>query len=163
MSSPGSLSTREAYGWYSAYVPDLDFALIAEYVKLEQGLAHVVAGGMDTIRTTDMPIGHNIGLLLRISFDRFECNRPHRVEVIVQDEDGGRLVGLTATGKPLWRNEWPVTWKSSQAFAFNLSLPLKRPGVHEFKILVNDSLMKTIPFLVIHALPDMPETQSLPE
>jgi len=131
-------------------VPELDYALLAEHVRLEpSGLAHVISGGTNVIKTTEMPTVLDIGLLLRVSFERVECERPHRVEVILQDEDGERFHHLTETGIPTWPDGYPVTWKSLQPFAFNFSVPLKKVGLYEFVIMVNDNQVKTLPYLVV--------------
>ncbi len=133
-------------------MPELDFAMLAEHVRLEpSGLAHVISGGTGVIETPEMPMPLDIGLLLRVSFERAECGRPHRVEVIIQDLDGERLVHLTATGTPDWPDGAPVTWKSNQPFAFNFSVPLKNYGLYEFVILVNDSQVKALPYLVVQS------------
>ncbi len=129
-------------------MPSLDFALIAEHVRVEKNLAYVIAGGTDVITVSQLPIGINLGLLLRISSKRAECGRLHRVEVLVQDEDGERLIHLTATGTPAWKEEWPITWESKQMFGFNFGLPVARYGIHEFVVLINDSQAKTLPFEV---------------
>lgn len=140
-------------------MPKLDFALIAEYVRVEQNLAYLIAGGIDLITTSldDLPTGINIGLMLRVSFDRTECGRPHRVEVVFQDEDGDRLSHLTTTGTPTWNEQWPVHWKCKEMFGFNLPLPIARYGVHECVILINDSHAKTIQFFIAEEIPPMPE------
>ena len=129
-------------------MPSLDFALIAEHVRVEQDLAYLIAGGTDMITTPKLPVGINLGLLLRVSFERAECGRLHRVEVMVQDEDGERLIHLAATGTPTWQEEWPINWKSKDMFGFNFGLPVARYGIHEFVILINDTQVKTIPFVV---------------
>ena len=140
-------------------MPTLDFALIAEYVRVEQDLAYLIAGGTDRITTPTLPVGLNLGLLLRISFERAECGRLHRVEVLVQDEDGDRLIHLTATGTPTWQEDWPINWKSKDMFGFNFGLPVARYGIHEFVILINDTQVKTIPFVVAEDL-SSPTNQS---
>ena len=133
-------------------MPELDFALLAEHVQLEPpGLAHVISGGMDVIKTPELPNAINIGLLLRVSFGRAECDRPHRVEVIIQDEDGHRLAQLATTGKPDWPEGLPVNWKSNQPFAFNFSVAPQDYGEYEFVILVNDSQVKALPFRVVRS------------
>jgi hypothetical protein len=69
----------------------LDFALICDYVRAQDGVAHVIGAGFDTIHMEEVPSGHNIGLLARILLARNECGRLHRVEVLIQDEDGARV------------------------------------------------------------------------
>ena len=143
-------------------MPSLDFALIAEHVRVEQDLAYVIAGGADTITVSQLPIGINLGLLLRISYTRAECGRLHRVEVMVQDEDGERLIHLTGTGTPTWKDEWPITWQSTQMFGFNFGLPVASDGLYEFVILINDSEAKTLPFVVAHSSPSAPDQSESP-
>ena len=144
-------------------MPELDYALLAEHVRLESpGLAHVISGGMDAIEASEMPMRISIGLLLRVSFERAECGRPHRVEVIIQDLDGRRLSHLTTTGTPTWPDGAPVTWKSKQPFAFNFSVPLSNYGMYEFVILVNDSQVKTLPYLVVQSRESDPSNNQPP-
>jgi hypothetical protein len=36
-------------------VPELDFALLSDYVRVEGGIAHVIAAGVDTVNTPTRP------------------------------------------------------------------------------------------------------------
>jgi hypothetical protein len=73
-------------------MPELDYAVLGDYVRAEAGIAHVIAAGIDTIWSAEVPTGRNVGLLLRITFTRNECGRLHRIEIIFQDTDGARLI-----------------------------------------------------------------------
>ena len=129
-------------------MPELDYALLADHVRVEQGVAHILGAGWDGIEISELPMATNISLLMRIGFDRVECGRPHRVEVHVQDEDGTRMFHLTRTLKPEWTRQYPITWKSNEQFKLTFPLAFTRYGLYDCMILLNDSLLKTIPFIV---------------
>lgn len=130
-------------------MPELDFALICDYVRVDNGRAHVISGGIDTIRAPSVPIGQNLGLLARFKFARNECERPHRVEVFFQDADGERLAEIGAAVTPEWQEDLPPAWKVGIGMAFNIGVPLPRHGEYAFEFLLNDSLVKTIQLRVI--------------
>lgn len=139
-------------------MPELDFAILADYVRSDGGVGHLVAGGIDHIYVQQVPAGQNVGLLLRIDFTRNECGRPHAVEVFAQDEDGERLLHLSGTVLPNWSDDWPANWRSKVLVAFNFGLPLPRLGVYEIEVLINDTSAKTMPIRVVQladqAVPD---------
>jgi hypothetical protein len=130
-------------------MPELDFALVADYVRTEGGIAHAVGAGIDTVFAAEVPTGQNIGILIRLKFTRQECDRPHRLEVIFQDVDGGRLAGLTTVITPTWSPELPVGWRQSVIGGFNVGIPLPDYGLYAFEILVNDNMVKSIPIRLI--------------
>ena len=138
---------------YSRHMPKIDFAILADYVRVEGGIGHLVAGGIDTIYARQVPTGQNIGLMLRIEHTKTECDRPHRIEVIFMDEDGKELVKVNATGVPTWDDSWPPGWKSKSLIGFNFGIPLERYGIYSFRIVVNDSEEKDLPVRVV-ALPE---------
>ena len=78
-------------------MPDLDFAILADYVRTHGGFGYLIAGGIDTIYAPEIPTGQNLGLLVRVAFTHAECGRPHSVEIIMQDVDGRRLVQISGT------------------------------------------------------------------
>jgi Family of unknown function (DUF6941) len=130
-------------------VPELDYALVCDYVRAEGGLAHVISAGVDTIWTAEVPTGQNVGLLISLLFTRNECGRPHRLEVIFQDEDGERLAQISGAIEPQWPEGIPPGWRSRTQAGFNIGLPLPRVGLYAFELLVNDSNVKTIPLRVL--------------
>lgn len=130
-------------------MPELDFAILADYVRAERGIGHLVAGGIDTIWLDQVPGGQNMGLLLRIDFKRSECGRPHRVEIFVQDEDGERLVQVVGTLTPEWDDSLPVTWRAKALIAFNFGVPLARFGIYDIEIVIDDQSVKTMPLRVL--------------
>ena len=72
-------------------MPELDFAILADRVSTEGGVGYLMRGGIDTVTAQAVPAMLMAGLLIRVGFTRQECGRPHRLEVILQGEDGQRL------------------------------------------------------------------------
>jgi hypothetical protein len=144
-------------------VPELDFALLSDYVRAEAGIAHIIAGGIDTINAPTVPTGQNLGLVFRLLFSRTECDRPHRVEVIFQDEDGARLAAISSVVTPSWIEGQPAHWKTGMIGGFNFGVPLPRFGLYSFEIMVNDNLVKSLPLRVVErTLPPGFEIPSVP-
>lgn len=142
---------RNKFGCPGARVvamPELDFAVICDYVRSENGVAHVIAGGIDTIHVTELPAANNMGLWSRVLLAKSECSRPHRLEVLFQDADGERLMELSGPLERDWQQGLPLGMKVGVGLAFNFGLTLPKLGVYSFEILVNDNLEKSIPLVV---------------
>jgi hypothetical protein len=91
---------------------------------------------MDTIAAPTVPTGQNVGLLLRLTFTRNECDRPHRLEAIFQDIDGERLATIQAVITPEWNEDLPVGWPAGFLWGLNFGLPLPRYSVYAMELLV---------------------------
>ena len=130
-------------------MPELDYAFIAEHVRIDGPFGHALAIGGDTIIAPTTPTGQNIGLLFRIGFTRNECGRPHRVEVIFQDEDGERLAQIASVVTPEWTEGLPLHWLQGVMTGLNFGVPLPRYGLYSFEIMVNDGHQKTVHLRVV--------------
>jgi hypothetical protein len=131
-------------------MPELDYALLGDYVRSDaSGVAHVIAAGVDTVYTSGVPTGRNLGLLMRLTFSRNETGRPHRVEVIFQDADGQRLAVGQGILVPEWTEGLPAGWRAGALFALNLGLPMPRYGEYSLEVMVDDRELKTIPLRVV--------------
>jgi hypothetical protein len=49
-------------------MPELDFALVCEHVRVEGGVAYITVAGIDTLIVEDVPAGWNLGVLLAFVF-----------------------------------------------------------------------------------------------
>lgn len=135
-----------------ADVPELDFAVVCDYVRAEGGVAHVIGGGFDTLNVSQVPTGHNMGVWARILVARSECGRPHRFELIIQDADGERAAEISGPFAAEWPaddDDFPPAWKVGVGLAFNFGVPISHVGQYSVEILVNDSLEKSIPLRVV--------------
>jgi hypothetical protein len=133
----------------SRAVPELDYAFLAEHVRTEGAFAHVLAAGIDTIFAPTTPTGQNIGLVFRLGFTRQECGRPHRVEIVFQDEDGVRHAQISTVVTPEWTDGLPAHWRQSVVGGLNFGIPLPQYGLYSFEVMVNDENRKTLPLRVL--------------
>lgn len=130
-------------------MPELDYALLADFVRSEGGLAHVIGASVDTIHVKEVPTGLNFGLLARITFASTECGRPHRLELIFQDMDGKQIFNLTGVVEPTSIEGLPVGWDTGFLWAMNFGVPIPALGQYVFHLLINDSLKKRLPIRVL--------------
>jgi hypothetical protein len=130
-------------------MPELDFAVVCDFVRADGGVAHVIGGGFEEITVDEVPAGHNMGLWARVLLARSECGRPHRLEVIFQDADGERLIELNGPIERDWLEGVPAGMKVGVGLAFNFGITLPTAGTYSLEILINDNLVKSIPLIVI--------------
>lgn len=129
-------------------MPQLDFAMICDYVRADGGVASALAGGIDSIYMAETPAAHNMGVWARILLARNECGREHRFELFIQDEDGERVVDVSGTFHGDWPEGHPPSWNVGVGIALNMGVPLPHYGLYAVELMVNDSLVKSIPFRV---------------
>jgi hypothetical protein len=125
-------------------MPELDYAFMCDYVRSEGGLVHVLGGGIDTLYLPQVPVVANLGLVVRITFTRTECGRPHRIEAILADTDGERLAHLQSTPTLAWTDDLPTGWRRGAFLALNFGVPVPSYGVYSLDILINDNHEKSI-------------------
>lgn len=132
-------------------MPELDVALVADYVHAEGGVAYVTRGCIDTVTAAAVPSVRNVGLLFRVGFAHSECGRTHRIEVLFQGEDGERLAAVDTSVRPQWSDALPPHWKLKLLGGLNFAVPLPRYGLYSFDLLINDSQAKSIDLRVVPA------------
>lgn len=125
-------------------MPALDYAFICDHVRVEGGVAHALAVGIDAIYASEVPAGQNLGLLMRITFTQGECGRPHRIEVFFRDTDGADLAKIEGEALPQWQDDLPVGWPVGSLIGLNFGVPLPSYGTYAFEILINDSHAKSL-------------------
>lgn len=138
-------------------MPDLKYAILADHVRIENGLGFIIGAGIQWAVHPDVPAGQNVGLMLSVAYTRAECDRPHSIEVLFQDEDGEKLLEATATSTPTWDSNLPAGWSKTIPFGLNLGIPLPRHGLYSFEILIDDRSVDSMPFRVIAELPQTSE------
>lgn len=128
---------------------ELGFAVLADHVRVENGLGYLIAGGIDRITAAAVPTGQNLGIFAAVDFTYAECGRPHRFEMIGQSEDGERLLALNGVVEPSIPDGHPSGWPIRAVFGVNLGMPLPRYGHYSLELLVDDHNLKTLRFRVV--------------
>jgi hypothetical protein len=130
-------------------MPELDYALLCDYVRAEGGVAHVIAAGIDTIHRPEVPSVANLGLLARIVIADDEINEPHQVEVRLRDQEGEQVAQLNLIAVPYSIEGIPEGWPSGALLAINFGVPLPSHGAYTLTILLDGTPAKTINLRVI--------------
>lgn len=128
-------------------MPELDYALLADAARDDGGLVSILAAGIDTFLAPQEPANATMAIVLRVGFTRNECGRPHRVEMLLQGEDGETVARVNGTTTPEWPAHHPVNWKTYSSLVINLavSLPL---GQYQVIVMIDDTEAKSLPFRV---------------
>ena len=131
----------------------VNIAVLADYVQVENGKLYISGGGIDTISANSAPVKHpSLGIAFRLSLSPAELGRTHELEILLVNADGGRI----ATVKAKIQAERPVQgtggWPVSVPLAINFA-QIEFPvfGDYQFELMVNNSSINTIPFRVVQA------------
>ncbi|MDY7100978.1 MAG: hypothetical protein S0880_07300 [Actinomycetota bacterium] len=128
---------------------DLDFAILADYARVENGLGYLIAGGLDRIRVAEVPRTQNVGLLMRLLFTLGEADRTHRLEVIVLDADGTRLREVGASVTPRVPLDHTPGRKLQMMSSINFGIPIPSYGSYSIEVVLDNVSIKTIPIDVV--------------
>jgi hypothetical protein len=131
-------------------MPELDFMLVADYVRAESGVLHMIAAGFDTLYTPAVPSTRQIGIGLRLLLSVAETRHEHPIELLFQDPDGRRLAQLNAMipAQPIPPNAQPGR-PFGVVIPFNIQLPLPAYGDFSFELLIHGNHVKSIPIIIV--------------
>jgi hypothetical protein len=131
-------------------MPELDFMIVSDYVRAENGVLHMIAGGADTITVQNVPAARSVGIGLSLKLPRREVTRSHALRLVFYGADGARIAELGADLPA--RSETPDIpegRKIGVVAALNMSLPLPAYGDYSLELLVNGEHKKRLPLYVI--------------
>jgi len=144
-------------------MPEIDFMVLSDYVRAEGGVLHIIAGGVDRIQVPSVPTAHNIGVAIRLSMTRNECDRRHRLELIFQNQDGQRLMDFRAEFGATYPKDVPPGWPAFGVVPLNLGLPIPDLGIYSFEVLIDDQHKKSVSVMVEQQVrPQPPGTNDAP-
>jgi uncharacterized protein DUF6941 len=138
-------------------MPELDFMVVADYVRQDGGVLQMVGAGFDAMLVPAVPTVRPVGIGLRLLVDIAEAQQPHLVELIYQDADGQRLAEIRGTLGPVAPDQPlpPPGRKFGVPIAFNLMLPVPGYGDYSLELAVDGASKKSITLTAIQA-PEIP-------
>jgi hypothetical protein len=138
----------------------LDWAMIAEAVQVRDGLAFVLAGGIDTVNTDRLPAALHGAVLIRLLLHRTEVERPHVIETRIIDEDGQQMANLHSHVQARPVEGLPLGWDVPVLIAFNIEdLPLPKASRYSIEILGEGIHLKSLNLRVL--LKEQPPAQTV--
>lgn len=131
-------------------MPELDFMVLADYVRTDAGTMHIMGAGIDTITAAAVPTIYPAALAIRITFDSAdEPGTEHKLTLIFQGSDS---VLATVNGHfrtPPKIENVPIHWHTGVGIALKSGLPLPRYGDYALELAIDDKHVKTINLRVI--------------
>lgn len=122
----------------------LDFAFVADYAREKNGSLDALSIGIDEIRAGHLPASAQVCVVLRLQFDRQDCESVHRLEIMIQDPDGQRLADLSVNAQAQWPTPDPPGDRMNFQVVLYAPLALEQTGPHSVEIVVDGQLLKTI-------------------
>lgn len=142
-------------------MPELDFMVVADYVRTDAGVLHMVGAGFDTAYLPAVPGILQAGIGLRILLDVAEGRHSHPFTLIFQNADGARLAEVTGVVGPVGAGipEPPPGRPYSVVLALNTRLPIPEQGDYSLDLVLDDRPVKSITLTVSvnqSAVPEVP-------
>lgn len=134
-------------------MPEVDFMILCDHVRADRGVFHMIAAGIDRIHTDTVPAARNVGIAIRLSLTRVECQHSHQIELIFQDQDGERILSFTGVFEAKYPDDLPPGWPAHGAIPLNLALPLPRHGIYSLELVIDNQSKKSIGVLVAPVAP----------
>jgi hypothetical protein len=140
----------------------LTSAFFATAAEAAQGKLYILGGGIDSVEVAGLPAGANLSLVVLMTADPEECNRPHVLQLAAEGPSGP--VEFPAHGIPVvpqlhrFHPERPV------AMNFIVNLPgllLTAVGEYTFRVVVDGQEAGRASFDVI-LVPQEPPAQGPP-
>lgn len=125
--------------------------IIADYVRTDAGVLHLVGAGFDTVHLPAVPGLLTAGIGLRILLDVAEARDPHPFGLIFQNADGQRLAEVTGVVGPMTEDtpQPPPGRPYSVVLPLNARLPIPDYGDYSLEFILDDQPLKTIILTVV--------------
>lgn len=113
-------------------MPQMEYLVLAEYIRQDAGMTHIMAAGIDTFTIPEgrLPVSVPVGVLARMTFDsRDQVGAEHEVSLIFHGPDNAELLRLTQSLRtPPPAPGVPEHWRTAANLIFRLLLPLPSYG-----------------------------------
>ncbi|HEY6788847.1 MAG TPA: hypothetical protein VI365_16190 [Trebonia sp.] len=132
-------------------MPELDYMVLADYVRQDNGVIHIMGAGIDTVAAPAVPTARTFGVALRISFDTTEQpGEAHRLVVSFIGPDQ-RVLDVSAEFlTPARLPGVPEHWKTGLGVALQIPVPLPEYGDYSCTLDIDAGLIvKSYEFRVV--------------
>lgn len=126
----------------------IDCALLCDAATVREGLLHILGGGITRAGRPLYPAPVGLTLALRVLVHPTEADATHRLDVLLQGEDGQQVAQLEI--------EFGISDRSTLAPGEQVSVPLPipfpaqvalpTPGAYSFELLIDGIHQATVPF-----------------
>ena len=141
----------------------IDCALLCDAATVREGLLHILGGGVTRATREAFPAPFAMTLALRIMVHPTEGANAHALAVILQEEDGERVVEV---GLEFGLNPELVPAGEEVSIPLPiplLDLPLPHAGSYSFELLIDGIHQATVPFKAVEGPSGPPPPPELQE
>lgn len=123
-------------------MPELDYIVLADYVRQDAGTIHIMGAGIDTVMAPTVPAAQQFGIALRITFGTTEeVGASHQIKLAFQGPDS-RLLDLAAPFvTPAQPPGIPEHWRTGLGIALRVTVPLPSYGDYSLELDIDDGLI----------------------
>lgn len=129
----------------------IDMALLCDAATIRENLFHILGGGITNINVQKFPGTLDAALAIRIMLHPTEADVPHKLQVVLQDEDGKRLFDIGGDFNANPGGALRVGDEVNVQLAIKVKGPLPRTGRHSFELLIDGTHQASVPFHVTDA------------
>ena len=123
-------------------MPDLEYLVLADYVRQDAGATHIMGAGIDTfnIPTPQLPAAIPVGLVARITFSiRDEVGASHEISLVFQGPGGIELLRASQQfPTPPPAPGIPEHWRTAASLVTRLALPFPSHGDYRLQVTIDD-------------------------
>jgi len=127
-------------------MPELDYVILADYVRQDAGTIHLMAAGLDTfyIPASALPAMVPVGIAIRIMLSSQDAaGEVHKLSLVFSGPDG-ELLNLTQHfPAPEPPEGIPPTWRHSVTVAMRLGIPFPAHGVYALQVMLDDDPVRS--------------------
>lgn len=132
-------------------MPELDYMVLADYVRQDGGVIHIMGAGIDTVTAPAVPTVQPFGLALRISFDTTEqSGEDHHLTVTFIGPDAPVLAANANFATPPRAPGVPEHWRTGLGVALQIPVSLPQYGDYSCELNIDDgAIIKSYEFRVV--------------
>jgi len=132
-------------------MPELDYMVLADYVRQDSGVIHIMGAGIDTVFAPAVPTMQSFGVALRISFGTTEePGEQHHLKVSFIGPDNPVLSASATFVTPPRPQDVPEHWRTGLGVGMQIAVPLPQYGDYSCELDIDDgAITKSYEFRVI--------------
>ena len=132
-------------------MPKLDYMVLADYVRQDGGVMHIMGAGVDTVAASAIPAVQPFGVALRLSFGTTEQpGEEHHLTVSFIGPDTPVLDANAEFVTPPRPSGVPEHWRTGLNVGLQIAVPLPQYGDYSCELNVDDgAIVKSYEFRVV--------------
>ncbi len=129
-------------------MPEVDYVILCDYARIENGVAFISAAGINRFRISDLEQTQRFTIALNVSLSKWECDQPHQLQIVGADADGSAIFRSDGVIKTAWDEALPVGWRKSLILPFRIGQKFTSYGLYTIDVLIGGDIKANLQFQV---------------